>query len=115
MFVQVYCKEYLVADMIVDLAAKTVQSYRTYTDNILILPFGALESPNYLAFVDFLESRCPPRERANIKELLSDWGLLEYDPLAIVKRTHGLMYADFIWVRFDDEDITYDEIKVRPD
>lgn len=115
MFVQVYCKESLVADILVDLTTKTVREYHRYSNDVLLLPFGAIESPNYLAFIDFLESRCPPRERANLNELLSNWGLLEYDPLAIVKRTHGMMYADFIWVRFDGEDISYDQIKIRPD
>ena len=115
MFVQVYRKRKLIAEMTVDLAAKTVSKYRTYIDDIIDLPFGVNRQPNYIAFIDFLESRCPPRERANIKELLENWNLLEYDPLAITKRTHGLMFGDFIWIRFDNEDTSYDKIKIRPD
>ena len=36
MFVQVYRKRKLIAEMTVDLAAKTVSKYRTYIDDILI-------------------------------------------------------------------------------
>lgn len=113
MHVQVYSKADLVAEMDVDLAAKTVSQYKCYTSDPLHMPFGINVTPTYAAFLDFLESRCPPRDRTNIKHLLDNWGLIEYDPLAITRITHGLMFADYLWIRFDNEEITYDQIKVR--
>lgn len=62
MLVQVYRKRELIAKMTVDLAAKTVSEYRTYINDVIDLPFEVNRQPNYIAFVDFLESRCPPRE-----------------------------------------------------
>lgn len=61
---------------------------------------------------EFLEERCVPRTRYNIKELLADWGLQEYNPLDICKRTHGVMSADDLWIRFEGEDLKYKDVAV---
>ena len=112
---QVYNRDNLLADIEFDPGSKKITAYRTYTDDILKLPFGSCTAPDYSWVEAFLEERCVPRARYNIKELLNMWGLDKYDPLAIVKITHGLMLSDYYWVRFDREDITYDQIKVRAD
>lgn len=62
---------------------------------------------------DFFESRCVPRTRVNIDELLDKMGIPFYHPLSIIKKTHGLITDDFIWIRFDGEEINYDDIRVR--
>lgn len=113
MHMQVFIKEELIAEVDFDPLKKTVWNYKHYIDDVVWLPFGVCMDPDYDWVESFLESRCPPRKRMNIKELLHNWGLDIYDPLAIVQRTHGLMLGDYVWVKFDDEDITYSDIKVR--
>lgn len=62
---------------------------------------------------DWLEYRCFPRTRANCKELLKRMGLSAYDPLDIIHVTHGMLWDDYIWVKFEGEEIEYKDIKLR--
>lgn len=67
-----------------------------------------------VGIIDWFESRCFPRTRANCDELLRQLGLTQYVPLAIVRRTHGVMWDDDVWIRFSDEqNIEYKDVKVR--
>ncbi len=113
MHMQVFCKEKLIAEVDFDPLAETVSNYKTYIDDIVWLPFGSCKNPDYGYVEGFLESRCPPRERADLKYLLRNWGLEVYDPLSIVQITYGRMFADYIWVRFDDDTVQYKDIKIR--
>lgn len=61
------------------------------------------------------ELRCPERGRADIDELLRYFGLKEYNPYEIVRRTHGVSYNDYIWFRFPGEKITSKDVLVRRD
>ena len=61
----------------------------------------------------WLESRCPDRDRADIDYLLRANGIREYHPVWICKKSHGLTMSDNIWLKFDDEAIDYDSIKLR--
>lgn len=44
-----------------------------------------------------------PETRANIKEVLHSLGLEEYDVFKIVRKTRGILYNNFSWIRFSDE------------
>lgn len=49
-----------------------------------------------------------------------DWfceflGIDYYDPLAFLKKMHGVSHDDPMWVRFKGETLTYDDVKVRDD
>ena len=50
-------------------------------------------------FEYFLESRCFPRGRDYMKDILRDMGLDSYDPLAIIEKTKGRMAEDKQWIR----------------
>lgn len=64
---------------------------------------------------EILEGRCWPRNRDNINDLLHACGLKEYDVMGIIKATHGCMYNDEIWIRFEGENLTYDDVNLRRD
>lgn len=65
-------------------------------------------------FYDFLKSRCVPRTRDGIDQLLKKkYHLKEYSPLGICLQTHGINYSDLIWLRFNDEKLRYDDVRVR--
>lgn len=60
-----------------------------------------------------LELRCFPRNRVSAKEILRHMGLEDYNVLEILKRTHGAKADDFIWVKFEGEDLTFADVSRR--
>ena len=101
-----------VADIVVDYTTNTVEVIN-YTDYWVKRPFGVVENPSIDEFEEMLESRCFPKERANCDQLLKDLGLRFYDPLAIVRKTKGIMSDDYMWLRFDGEEVEYNDIRLR--
>ena len=61
----------------------------------------------------FLERRCFPKERPDCRELLEDIGLTQYNPLDIVRVTHGAMCHDYMWIRFEGEKLTFKDVSQR--
>ena len=61
----------------------------------------------------FLETRCVPRTRENIEEILKKYNLKEYSPIGICKKTHGVSHNDNYWVRFDNELLEFNNARVR--
>ena len=81
-----------------------------FTNSILDRAFGINESPTLEDVEDFIEDRCFPRSRPNVKETLRFLGLDFYEPLEIVYKTHGVIHGDFYWLRFEDQkDITWEK------
>lgn len=72
-------------------------------------------NPDFKDVLAFLESRCVPRTRVDIKDILRAYGLREYNPMMMCRKSHGRSPTDYIWVRFDDDlpDITWENIKLR--
>lgn len=70
------------------------------TDDLLHRAFGVVEDPSWEDFQDFLESRCFPSTRGNVKAELRELGLTDYDPLQIVEKTHGRTAEDNLWLKF---------------
>lgn len=46
-------------------------------------------------------------------EVLAYIGESEYNVYRLLRKTHGIDRDDFWWFKFDDEDITYEDVKVR--
>ena len=62
----------------------------------------------------FCESRQPPRTRVDIDRILREkYDMREYLPMQVCKKSHGITMADFLWMKFDDEDIRYEDVRVR--
>ena len=59
----------------------------------------------------FFADRCFPKERVNCQQLLDGLGLKEWNPLDIIKLTHGVMWGDTCWIRFEGETLTYKDIQ----
>lgn len=71
------------------------------------------EEMDLYSVLEILEGRCFPRSRVNADDLLRKLGLKNYQPLEIVRKTHGLMRNDYVWIRFEGEQLSYDDIKLR--
>ena len=71
------------------------------TSDLLHRAFGCIENPNWEDFEYFLQDRCFPATRGNVKQLLKAIGVPNYDPLAVVEKTKGRMAEDQLWIKFN--------------
>lgn len=79
-----------------------------------LLPMIYPENITISGFMNWLESRTVPKTRIGLNDLLKHlYHLPEYAPLKMCKLDHGVQYADFIWIKWDGEDLCYDDIRVR--
>lgn len=84
--------------------------FENFTDNPLECAFGIKSSPVGIGVLyDFLEDRCFPSSRFNRDEVLQEMGLLEYNPVEIVKKTYGMLIDDQYWVKEKGDPITFEE------
>lgn len=61
------------------------------------------------------KDRCFEECRPDKNILLKQMGLNQYSPVDIVRFTHGHTNRDDLWIQFEGEDFTYDEINyARP-
>lgn len=82
-----------------------------YTDN----PIAEHVCPNSTNFFDvagILAGRVLPPERCD-EGTFKRMGIKGYNVYDMLRVTHGVDWDDFIWFKFDGEDITWDDVKVR--
>lgn len=85
---------------------------KRFTDRLAYKQFYT-DTPSAQEIIEWFEGRCFPKTRDNKDEILKVLGLKEYDPLDIIRITHGVLFDDYIWIKFKGEDITYDQVKIR--
>lgn len=78
-----------------------------YTDDILLTAFGNNKNVTLDDLDEFFEYRCFPRSRA--KQVLKNENI-PYVPYLIIQRTHGTMFDDCFWIRFEGEDLCWDDV-----
>ena len=62
----------------------------------------------------FLETRRVPKTIDGINGLLKHkYHLKEYSAIGICRQTHGVMYNDFFWLRFNGEKLEFNDVRVR--
>ena len=61
----------------------------------------------------FLKSRCYEDGRADLKRILDQAGLKDNNPWEWNKRTHAVTWEDQLWIRFEGEDITWEDVRWR--
>lgn len=102
-------KDEKTADVFVSDDHKTVE-IKKYSDVIYKMPFGG-NNDTIERVYNFISERWIPAARPDMKDRLHDLGLTEYNPWEIIKKTHGVMWEDFIWIKFEGEDITWEEAR----
>ncbi|MFB5762353.1 hypothetical protein [Paenibacillus medicaginis] len=103
----------VVAKVTVNYISQKVDLWQDRGVDPIFLPFPTKETIDVLDVLDYLESRCFPRTRHHADKLLKTLGLTEYDPVEIVKKTHGVIYDDYVWIRFDGEELTCKDVHPR--
>ena len=106
-----FWKDKHTSDVIISADRKEV-FYKKYPHELTEVPFE-FDNPAVDQMYDFICSRCVPAGRTLINEYLEYLGLKEYNPYEIVKKTHGVMFEDFMWLKFPGETICWDEVKIR--
>ncbi|OAH58703.1 hypothetical protein AWH48_17080 [Domibacillus aminovorans] len=96
-------------DIIASVDLKPKNSDQPYVKNY-IKGFNKQFSPNMEGFITreeiekWIKWRTFPPTRANANELLEALGLTAYNRWGIVRKTHGVMADDEIWLRFKGEE-----------
>ena len=72
-----------------------------YVPSVLRTAFGNNLEPTWEDYLVFLEERCLPKTRAGLREYLDEIGVVEYDPLEIIKKTSGRMAEDQQWIKLE--------------
>ena len=80
-----------------DFTAETVSAENHVADPVKTA-FGNNPRPSWADFQAFLEERCVSRQRAGLREYLEAIGVVEYDPLQIIRKTQGRMAEDQQWL-----------------
>lgn len=71
------------------------------------------DTMNIMQLSQILESRCWERNRDDIDTIINNLGLKHYDPLDIVKKTHGVSYNDSLWFQFEGENLSFKDVMSR--
>lgn len=64
--------------------------------------FGNNRLPSWEDYEYFLKERCIPRERSGLRAYMDVLGIDAYDPLEIIRKTHGRMAEDEQWLEVED-------------
>lgn len=82
------------------------------TKNNMLLPFAGGKVDIFRVY-GFLKSRCYEDCRADLQEILTVHGMTNNNPWEWVRKTHGVMYDDQIWIKFNDESIKWEEVRIK--
>ena len=111
-FVTIHCDIYHRTEKVgrLDVENGRLERYEVYTSSLVkrLCP-EKTSLPNILAI---LTDRVICPERCD-EGMLNYLGVKEYNAYDILKKTHGVDSDDFMWLKFDGEDITWDDVKVR--
>lgn len=105
-------KDKLVTKIWYDESNRTVH-IENFTDDLIICAFGINENPTYEDFEAFSEYRCMPKTRFDLKYVLNKLDIPFWEPWILIRYNHGLMYNDYNWIMFEDEEVNYNDIKIR--
>ena len=100
-----------VADVILSRDRKKIQYFKHVPDG-LRQPFSG-KKLDVERFYRFLKSRCYEDGRADLDMILKKAGFKDNNPYDWIRLTHGVTYDDFFWIKINDEQITWDEVKIR--
>ena len=104
-----YEKDKLCSRVHVDYSSGVV-TVENFTDDIVAQAFGR-QKVTIDSIDSFFRDRVFDETNVGKHKLLELLGLKHFDAEAIARKTHGMLVHDMFWVRFDNEDLTYEDIK----
>lgn len=85
---------------------------KRYSNNPVKQIFAKDEIPLF-ELGEILTWRCWDKKRENIEKYLFKLGLTEFNPYKICRKTHGVMFQDKIWFKYEGENLTWDDVKCK--
>lgn len=70
----------------------------------------SLDKMDIFGLSEVFRRRCWEEDRDGLDNILNKLGLTHYDPLEIVKKTHGVSYNDFLWFQFEGERLFWKDV-----
>ena len=64
-------------------------------------------------FYRFIKSRCYEDGRGDLAEILKKAHLSDNNPYDWIRISHGVTYDDFFWIRINDEQLTWEDVRIR--
>ena len=61
----------------------------------------------------FLKDRCFEDGYAELQKVLEKFEMVSNDPWEWNRKTHGVTWDDYFWLKFDGEDIVWEDVKWR--
>ena len=83
-----------------------------YTDEAVKLAFAGGPVTDDRLY-DYFADRCIDRARPDLADRLHEIGLDSYNPYKLVRKTHGVMWDDYQWVRFPGDKTKWEDVKLR--
>lgn len=100
-----------------DLVAKvSVDGNKVHVDRISKDPFDQWfykENMDLFELNDILSGRVFSPEREDAGRLLQNMGLKVFSPIDICRKTHGVKRDDYLWIRFEGEDLHAIDVLTR--
>lgn len=75
-------------------------------------PFGGTKLDLERVY-SFLKDRCFEDGYADLENVLRKFDMESNNPWEWNRKTHGVTWEDYFWVKFDGEDITWEDVKWR--
>ena len=101
----------VVADVILSHDRKQIR-FKKFEPDGLRQPFSGTKL-DMERFYRFLKSRCYEDARADLDTILKKAGFHDNNPYDWVLLTHGVTYDDFFWIKTNNEQITWNEVRIR--
>lgn len=64
-------------------------------------------------FNRFLESRVPDKRRADIDLILKRYDIPFFNPIWMIQKSYGRNMNDFLWIKIDDKEVSFNDIRLR--
>ena len=71
------------------------------------------ESINIKVFDAWLRYRLPDPTRDDIDLILKKYDVPDFLPYQMCKKSHGIRIQDFFWIKWEGEQVTYNDIRIR--
>ena len=100
-----------------DLSARvSVKKNVVHVNRFIIHPIRQLFNSDSISrnqLNEIFRLRCFDEDRTDTLDKLKYLGLTEYNPSEIVRKTHGVSYNDYLWFRFEGENLRAEDVLVR--
>ena len=106
--IQLFCEDDLKTDIYIKNGKVEVKKY----DNSIFGQLFLMDEITLDSIKRIFETRIFSENRPDKQILLNNLNLDRYDVYDIVRKTHGSTHNDNFWFKFDDEYITYKDIKL---